>query len=96
MFHNSLKITFCSVLVFAGCALSKEELEERFLKVETGQAKNEVIKLLGDPTEVEYCRPVPGETPCAENLRYIRFMETWGVLVDGEGKVTGKYLQVSP
>jgi hypothetical protein len=97
-----------AVLIFAvagfawACGLSKAEFEERFTKVENGQPRSDLIRSLGEPTEVEPCTEnaksfyqKKGLT-CAESLRYIRFLEIWTVSLDADGKVLGKGYQVSP
>ena len=91
-----------AVLFACGCGLSKAEFEARFAKVEDGQTRADVVRSLGEPTEVEPCTDAEHSfyqkrgLTCGEKLRYIRFLEVWTVLLDADDKVVDEYYQVSP
>jgi hypothetical protein len=96
-------LTVAVAVLFAyGCGLSKAEFESRFAKVDDGQTRADVIRSLGEPTEVEPCTDAQHSfyqkkgLTCGEKLRYLKFLEVWTVVLDADDKAVSKYNQVSP
>ena len=87
--------------IFIGaCVVQAKRYKRGHTQVETGQSKQNVVDALGQPSEVQGCYgpvyfegKVTGE--CATKYYYHSFLESWGVLFDKDGKVIGKFYNVS-
>lgn len=81
---------------------SRSEFAANFAEIQPGQSRALVLRRLGEPGAIEECtgpsysnqKVLVGE--CFQNLRYTRFMEVWGVIVDKDGNVLLTYHNVSP
>jgi hypothetical protein len=70
------------------------QIENNFEQIHKGQTKQEVLKVLVSPDEVNTWEPCgPG---CAERFWYYGFIERWGVDFDVNGKVIDAFYNVSP
>ena len=82
------------------CVIRERRYSRGFEQIEVGQTKRSVVDALGEPSEVQVCHgpvdadgEVTGE--CADKYYYHSFLESWGVLLDRDGKVIGKFYHVS-
>lgn len=86
-------LAFILVVITIGLhEVRRRNKEEAFTKISTGNSKQEVLALLGEPEETRACR---GEEGCKDLFIYYSFMERWGFVFDEDGKVIDKYCNVS-
>jgi hypothetical protein len=64
-----------------------------YAQIAKGHSKQHIVDLLGEPLEVENCRP---DEKCKEVYVYYVLMEKWGYVLDADGNVIQTYESVSP
>src|SRR5215218_9637680 len=91
-----LVIILAPAVMIGACVMRETRYSRGFEQIEIGQTKRGVVDALGEPSEVQVCYgpiytegKVAGE--CAEKYYYHSFLESWGVLLDRDGKVIGKF-----
>jgi hypothetical protein len=71
-----------------------------------GDSEQTVVALMGEPDERDWCYPLPTNGDSAEQKRfheecvveytYVTFLENYGVSLDKNNRVSGKWKSVSP
>jgi hypothetical protein len=87
-----LAVVLVPLAYVGACSVKAKRYERGYAQVGVGDTKRDVTQLLGEPSEVERCYSGEG---CAEVYVYNSFMERWGFVLDGDGKVVHKYYNVS-
>ena len=78
--------------------IRRTRLLTTFTKIQIGDSKQNVVQLLGNPTEVATCRdpnPPVDSQKCVETYWYYSFIERWGYAFNADGKVIDKIYNVS-
>jgi hypothetical protein len=95
-----LAFVLIPLLAVGACVVREKRYERGYAQLDLGDTKRDVAQLLGEPAEVQVCDgpvysdgKVTGE--CAEKYYYHSFLESWGVLFDKDGRVIGKFYNVS-
>jgi len=92
-----LLVAFVSFAVWSNFT-KRTKIEQAFAATETGRPKKELIKELGAPDEIEFCRKPdvgPLERSCEEKYWYKVFIARWGFTFDKNGAVIHKAHNVS-
>jgi hypothetical protein len=84
----------------------KRKYENALARIEVGDSEQTVIALMGQPDERNWCYPLRTDHDSAEQkqfhqqcvltYRYVTFMEDYGVSLDNNNRVSGKFRMVSP
>jgi hypothetical protein len=84
----------------------KAKYQRALNRLQVGDTEETVVKLMGQPDERNWCYPLPTDHDtaedkqfhqrCVETYMYVTFMENYGVSLDKDGRVSGKFHQVSP
>jgi hypothetical protein len=95
-----LVIILAPSAMIGACVIREGRYNRGYERVEVGQARWNVVDALGEPSEVQVCSgpvdmdgKVTGD--CAEKYYYHSFLVSWGILLDRDGKVIGKFHHVS-
>lgn len=94
-----LVIIVVPALIVGGILFLSRSYKKGFDKITFGLSKQNVSELMGEPSKIEACNGPSysyGEVIgyCAAEYRYYLFIETWGIILDKDGKVIGKYYHV--
>ena len=95
-----LAVILVPSLLIGGCYVRAKQYGRGYSQVAMGQPKQRVIEAMGKPSEIEACDgPVYADGKvagqCSETMVYYAFLEKWGVFLDKNGNVIGKYYNVS-
>ena len=100
-------IVICAPFVYvANEYLLKGKYERALNRLKVGDTEESVVGLMGQPDERNWCYPLPTDHDTAEDKRfhqrcvetytYITLMENYGATFDKDGRISGKFHQVSP
>jgi hypothetical protein len=84
----------------------KGKYERALNRIQVGDTEQSVVALMGQPDERNWCYPLPTDhdtaedkrfhQKCVQTYRYITFLENYGVTLDKDHRVSGKFHSVSP
>ena len=100
-------IALCSPIFYvANDRRLKRTYENALARIQVGDSEQTVIALMGQPDERSWCYPLPmpNDSPeqkrfheqCVMQYTYVVFMEHYGVSLDKNNRVSGKWKSVSP
>jgi hypothetical protein len=84
----------------------KRKYERALDRIQVGDTEQSVLSLMGQPDERNWCYPLPTDhdsseqkqfhAQCVQTYTYVTFMENYGVSLDKDNRVSGKFHSVSP
>jgi hypothetical protein len=84
----------------------KAKYERALDRIEVGDTEQSVVGLMGQPDERNCCYPLPTDhdsseekrfhADCVQTYTYVTFMENYGVTLNKDNRVSGKFTSVSP
>ena len=96
----TVTVIILPLILIGACVVKEKRYERGYARVEVGDSRKDVERLLGEPAEVQSCSGpvnfggrVTGE--CAKEYVYYSFLEEWWIIFDKDGKVLGKLYSVS-
>jgi hypothetical protein len=100
-------IALCSLVLYVvNERRLKHKYEAALARLQVGDSEQTVVALMGEPDERDWCYPLPTNGDSAEQKRfheecvveytYVTFLENYGVSLDKNNRVSGKWKSVSP
>jgi hypothetical protein len=84
----------------------KGKYERALDRIQVGDSERTVVALMGQSDERNWCYPLPTDhdsteqkqfhQQCVQTYSYVTFMETYGVTLDKDARVSHKFHMVSP
>ena len=95
-------LVICVGVTYAWHSVSRSKRWERgYDEIKEGDSEEKVLEILGKPTEDNDCDRLRYSRPeiwpqCADEYRYIGFMQEWGYVIGKNKTVLLKWHSVSP